>query len=283
MAVLKNRTQANFTIVSNTVLRDKGLKMKDRGVLCTILSFHDNWEFSVEGLAALVPDCTDAVRDSVKRLEELGYLRRTRKRNSKGQFESFIEVTTERNNNNPSRKNRDGKTVEEKPRRKNRGGKTVEEKSAQYNTDNIKQSSNKENVKSINHSEDSNELQNELFIPEWSLNSTKKKIDYPRLMKTLLPEELIYVDKILMILAYKRSNPKGDNDLKVGGIYIPEEEIMAHILKYGYEEVYAVVKNMAKGSIDVNKPDSYYLTALDRQLQINSPESYNSIFDDVED
>ena len=86
MAVLKNRTQANFTIVSNTVLRDKGLKMKDRGVLCTILSFHDNWEFSVEGLASLVPDCTDAVRDSVKRLEELGYLRRTRKRNSKGQF-----------------------------------------------------------------------------------------------------------------------------------------------------------------------------------------------------
>lgn len=283
MAVLKNRTQANFTIVSNTVLRDKGLKMKDRGVLCTILSFHDNWEFSVEGLAALVPDCTDAVRDSVKRLEELGYLRRTRKRNSKGQFESFIEVTTERNNNNPSRKNRDGKTVEEKPRRKNRGGKTVEEKSAQYNTDNIKQSSNKENVKSINHSEDSNELQNELFIPEWSLNSTKKKIDYPRLMKTLLPEELIYVDKILMILAYKRSNPKGDNDIKVGGRYIPEEEIMAHILKYGYEEVYAVAKNMAKGNIDVNKPDSYYLTALDRQLQINSPESYNSIFDDEED
>ena len=82
-----------------------------------------------------------------------------------------------------------------------------------------------------------------------------------------------------MILAYKRSNPKGDNDLKVGGKYIPEDERMAHILKYGYEEVYAVAKNMAKGNIDVNKPDSYYLTALDRQLQINSPESYNSISD----
>ena len=61
--------------------------------------------------------------------------------------------------------------------------------------------------------------------------------------------------------------------------YIPEDERMAHILKYGYEEVYAVAKNMAKGNIDVNKPDSYYLTALDRQLQINSPESYNSISD----
>jgi hypothetical protein len=280
MAVLKNRTQANFTIVSNTVLRDKGLKMKDRGVLCTILSFHDNWEFSVEGLASLVPDCTDAVRDSVKRLEELGYLRRTRKRNSKGQFESVIEVTTERSKPDPSRKNRDGKTVEENPRRKNRGGKTVEEKSAQYNTDNIKQSSNKDDIKSINHSEDLNELQNELFIPEWSLNGTKRKINYQRLKEALLPEEIKYVDKILMILAYKRSNPKGDNDLKVGGKYIPEDERMAHILKYGYEEVYAVAKNMAKGNIDVNKPDSYYLTALDRQLQINSQESYNSISDD---
>ena len=169
--------------------------------------------------------------------------------------------------------------MEEKPRRKNRGGKTVEEKSAQYNTDNIKQSSNKDDIKSINHSEDLNELQNELFIPEWSLNGTKRKINYQRLKEALLPEEIKYVDKILMILAYKRSNPKGDNDLKVGGKYIPEDERMAHILKYGYEEVYAVAKNMAKGNIDVNKPDSYYLTALDRQLQINSPESYNSISD----
>jgi len=279
MAVLKNKTQANFTIVSNTVLRDKELKMKDRGVLCTILSFHDKWDFSVEGVAALVPDCADAVRDSIKRLEKMGYLRRTQQRNSKGQFESVIEVTTERKVTNPSRKNRDGISVEEKPRRKFRDGKTVEEKSAQYYTDNIKQSSNKDEKKSISHSEDLNELQNELFIPEWSLNGTKRKIDYQRLKEALLPEEIKYVDKILMILAYKRSNPKGDNDLKVGGKYIPEDERMAHILKYGYEEVYAVAKNMAKGNIDVNKPDSYYLTALDRQLQINSPESYYSISD----
>lgn len=32
MAVLKNRTQKNFTIISNNVLRDPNLSMKDRGV-----------------------------------------------------------------------------------------------------------------------------------------------------------------------------------------------------------------------------------------------------------
>ena len=32
MAVLKNKTQKNFTIISNNVLRDKELSMKDRGL-----------------------------------------------------------------------------------------------------------------------------------------------------------------------------------------------------------------------------------------------------------
>ncbi len=37
---------------------------------------------------------------------------------------------------------------------------------------------------------------------------------------------------------------------------------MAHILRYGYDEVYAVVKNMHKGKIDINKPDgqNFFLT-----------------------
>ncbi len=88
---------------------------------------------------------------------------------------------------------------------------------------------------------------------------------------------MIYADKIMAVVAYKTSNPKGNNDLKISGRYIPQDEIMAHILRYGYEEVYAVVKNMHKGKIDINKPDSYYLTALDKQLKINSPEEYELI------
>ena len=86
-----------------------------------------------------------------------------------------------------------------------------------------------------------------------------------------------YADRMLLIIAYKKSNPKGNNDLKISGRYVQSGEIMAHILNYRYEEVYAVAKNMAVSDIPVDKPDSYYLTALDKQLKINSPEIYNRI------
>lgn len=63
MAVLKNKTQKNFTMISNSVLCDKDLSMKDRGVLCTICSLTDGWEFSIAGLSAIVPDGVDAIRN----------------------------------------------------------------------------------------------------------------------------------------------------------------------------------------------------------------------------
>ena len=61
MAVLKNKTQRNFTMISNSVLRDKELSMKDRGVLCTICSLPDGWEFSIAGLSSIVPDGVDGL------------------------------------------------------------------------------------------------------------------------------------------------------------------------------------------------------------------------------
>ena len=61
MPIIKNRTQSNFTQISNGILRDQKLPMKERGVLCTLLSFPDKWKFSVEGLSAIVPDGRDSL------------------------------------------------------------------------------------------------------------------------------------------------------------------------------------------------------------------------------
>lgn len=277
MTVFKNHTQKNFTIISNTILKDHELNIKDRGVLCTLISLPDNWDFSIEGLLKIVPDGYSAVSNSIKRLEELGYLTRILQRDSEGKFESVLEVKTERGNTEPPRKTRHGKSATDNPRRKTRGGKPAADNQRQYNTNNIILNSNTDNNISIIHSDDSNELQNDHKIAEWSLRRTKEAIGYQRLKEVLSAEEMIYADKIMAVVAYKTSNPKGNNDLKISGRYIPQDEIMAHILRYGYEEVYAVVKNMHKGKIDVNKSDSYYLTALDKQLKINSPEEYELI------
>ncbi len=70
MAILKNRTQRNFTMISNNILRDNQLRMIDRGTLCTICSLPDGWNFSVAGLCAIVPDGKSALSNSLKRLEK---------------------------------------------------------------------------------------------------------------------------------------------------------------------------------------------------------------------
>ena len=152
MAVLKNRTQKNFTIISNSILRDKELSMKDRGVLCTICSLPDGWEFSIAGLSAIVPDGTDSIRGSILKLEKLGYLVRTKTRTSNGKFASEIEVFPEKASvaDPPSRKTRHGKSVTDNPSRTDRHGHAVTEKPPEYNTENQNKTCNTEHSKSIN-------------------------------------------------------------------------------------------------------------------------------------
>ena len=91
MAILKNKTQNNFTMISNNVLRDKELSLKDRGVLCTLFSLPDGWKFSIGGLSAIVPDGVHAIRTSIVNLENLGYMERTKARGEDGKYisESF--------------------------------------------------------------------------------------------------------------------------------------------------------------------------------------------------
>ena len=56
MSKLIKRLSGDFTIISNKVFRNKKLGVTDRGTLCTLLSLPDNWNFSIRGLAAILPD-----------------------------------------------------------------------------------------------------------------------------------------------------------------------------------------------------------------------------------
>ena len=174
MAVLKNKTQKNFTMISNSVLRDKDLSMKDRGVLCTICSLPDGWEFSIAGLSAIVPDGVDAIRKSIFNLEELGYMERTKTRGKGGKYVSEIEVFTDKRtvSDFPSREIRHGGTITEEPPRENRHGVSVAGNPSQYNTDNIKLNIKTDNVKSINLSA----TENDVMDRETEIKAYKKVI-----------------------------------------------------------------------------------------------------------
>ena len=75
MAIMRNSTQQGYTNVNNTIFRDQRLSLKARGLLCTMLSLPDCWEFSENGLQSILPaDGKTSIRTSLKTLEDCGYL-----------------------------------------------------------------------------------------------------------------------------------------------------------------------------------------------------------------
>lgn len=75
MAIMRNRTQQGYTNVNNVIFRDQRLSLKARGLLCTMLSLPDCWEFSENGLQSILPaDGKTSIRTALKTLEDCGYL-----------------------------------------------------------------------------------------------------------------------------------------------------------------------------------------------------------------
>lgn len=88
MAVLKNKTQGNFTIVSQNIMRDKNLSISERGMLITLLSLPDNWHFTIKGLCEILPDGKDKIAKTLNSLIEKGYVTREQSRGENGKFDS---------------------------------------------------------------------------------------------------------------------------------------------------------------------------------------------------
>lgn len=90
MAILRNKTREQFTVVNSAILKDKTLSLKERGMLVTLLSLPDNWNFSFEGMCSLFPDGRDSVRAGLNSLEKRGFIRHYRERDEKGHLKKTV-------------------------------------------------------------------------------------------------------------------------------------------------------------------------------------------------
>lgn len=74
MAVFKINKTDDYTVMSNTHLRDKNLSLKAKGLLSIMLSLPPSWDYSVKGLVAILPEGDAAVEAALKELKKHGYL-----------------------------------------------------------------------------------------------------------------------------------------------------------------------------------------------------------------
>ena len=81
--VSKNR---DFTVIANSVFKDRRLSAKAKGILVEVLSLPENWDYTLKGLTTLFSDGIDSIRQGIKELEENGYIVRERKRDARGRL-----------------------------------------------------------------------------------------------------------------------------------------------------------------------------------------------------
>lgn len=90
MAISKDKTRGNYTVVSQNIMRDKSLSLTERGMLLTLLSLPDSWQLTIKGLCQILPDGKDKVSKTLNSLIDKGYITREQSRDGGGKFNSTI-------------------------------------------------------------------------------------------------------------------------------------------------------------------------------------------------
>lgn len=75
MAVFRINKTKDYTVMSNSHLKDKTMSLKAKGLLSVMLALPDDWDYSIAGLVAISKEEETAIENTIKELKELGYLR----------------------------------------------------------------------------------------------------------------------------------------------------------------------------------------------------------------
>lgn len=280
MPILKNKTKNNFTMINNNVFRDRELSMKDRGVLCTICSLPDGWDFSIAGLSAVVPDGIDSIRNSVISLENMGYMKRTKTRDKDGRYVSEIEVFTERQSmlDLPSREIRNGKIDADNPLRLDHGGLPKTDNTAKYNTDN-KKINIKNNNQSINQSKESDSNDTGMEIDTYK-NLIAENIKLSWLIESAGDdkEERSMVAEIYDVICDMVCYPRENVEIK--GIKYPWNVVKSQFLKLKHEHIASILNRLIDAKLGIKNMSAYLISTLYTESLVGTLESQAELHDE---
>lgn len=86
MPIIRAKHNKDFTQINNATLREKGLSLRARGLLAYMLSFSDEWAFSVNSLSENCGETRYSILTTIAELRREGFLRINQSHTSDGKF-----------------------------------------------------------------------------------------------------------------------------------------------------------------------------------------------------
>ncbi len=264
MAVCRVEKNKNYTTMSNFHLRDPNLSNKARGLLSTMLSLPDNWDYTTRGLAKICKDGVDGITAQLKELEQYGYLIRHRIRDTGGRIVDMEYIIYER----PHTASPDT----EKPyMAKPDMGLPCLENPAQINID--KRSIDESNIDLSNtHSILSNEARPSVLA---ALEAKRKETEYRDMdaYREIVKENICYeyllsdmphdhdrLEEILELIVETVCSTK--KYIRVAGSDYPAEVVRSRLLKLDMEHIKFVFDCLKENKTKVCNIKQYLLTTL---------------------
>lgn len=90
--VVRSGRSEGFTVLYNSMIKDKRLSLKAKGLFAVMMSRPDDWKFSVSGLAVFTGAGKDTVRSALMELERVGYLLREQGHKDDGTFGGNVYI-----------------------------------------------------------------------------------------------------------------------------------------------------------------------------------------------
>ena len=275
MAVYRIEKTKDYTTMSNYHLRDPNLSNKARGLLSTMLSLPDTWDYTTRGLAKICKDGVDGITAQLKELEQYGYLIRHRIRDSNGRIVDMDYVIYERPHTAPP--------DTEKPYMvKPDVGSPRLETPAQINID--KTSTEESNTDLSNtHSILSDEARPSVLA---ALEAKRKEPEYRdmNVYREIIKENICYdylrsdlpydhdrLEEILELLVETVCSTK--KYIRVAGSDYPAEVVRSRLLKLDMEHIKFVFDCLKENTTKIRNIKQYLLTTL-----YNAPTTIGSYY-----
>lgn len=239
---------SSFTIMSNRFLRDERLSSKARGVMATMLSFPDNWDYSIMGLTKIMPDGKASISSSIAELEKYGYLTREQEHGERGKFGRMIytvipEPLTE---NQPTvKKTRKSPLTDFPSTDKPPAGKPLPENQPQLNTNKLNTNKYIEGGRSVGRTTRTREM-------------IQQQINYSDITKSYLDKALIDSIVDIMLDTYKHCKEK----ITLGNREYDREEVFATLDAITQDEVLSIKEFVSHYTKQIHNPYNFILTLL---------------------